>query len=87
MAQPTASEIEEFIHGSFSRPENERNFAVEEAADDTVRVRYFARPVHLRPGGTISGPAQMAAADLAAWAMVLHKLGRASCRERVWTVV
>ena len=75
MVQPSAREIEQFIHDAFTSASSEPNFAIEEADGERVRVRFFARPSQLRPGGTISGPVQMAAADLAAWAVVLQKLG------------
>lgn len=75
MTKPSAREIEEFIHGSFPSGDTERRFEVEEASEERVRVRFFARPSQLRPGGTVSGPVQMAAADLVAWAVILRALG------------
>lgn len=75
MGQASAREIEQYIQGSFPSPGSEPGFSIEEAEGDVVRVRFFARPDQLRPGGTVAGPVQMAAADLAAWALLLHKLG------------
>lgn len=75
MAQASAQQIEDFILGSFPPEGGEPGFRVEEAEGERVRVRFFERASHLRPGGTVAGPVQMGAADLVAWAVVLHKLG------------
>lgn len=75
MAPASAADIEAFIHRAFPAPGSEPSFAIETAEGDVVRVRFFARSDQLRPGGTVAGPVQMAAADLAAWALLLHKLG------------
>lgn len=38
-------------------------------------VRLSATDIHLRPGGTVSGPAMMALADLAAYVAILAHIG------------
>jgi uncharacterized protein (TIGR00369 family) len=43
--------------------------------DGDVRVRLPIAQAHIRPGGTISGPALMALADGAAWAALLSHRG------------
>jgi uncharacterized protein (TIGR00369 family) len=40
----------------------------------TVRLRFHAD--HLRPGGTIAGPAMFALADLGLYVAILHEIGR-----------
>ncbi len=50
-------------------------FVTTEIAFGTARVEMPAGPSHIRPGGTISGPAQMALADFALYAAVLGAIG------------
>ena len=50
-------------------------YVVEEVTDDGVRLRLPATSAHIRPGGTISGPALMALADAVAWVAVLAQIG------------
>ena len=38
-------------------------------------VRLSANELHLRPGGTVSGPSMMALADLAAYVVILAHIG------------
>ncbi len=42
----------------------------------TATVRLVHHPDHLRPGGTISGPAMFALSDLALYVAILHEIGR-----------
>ena len=48
---------------------------VEEVGEGSARVRLRARSRHLRPGGTLSGAALMALADLAIYAALLWEIG------------
>jgi uncharacterized protein (TIGR00369 family) len=51
-------------------------YTVDEVKDNgDVRLRLPVAQAHIRPGGTISGPALMAIADGAAWAAVLAHRG------------
>jgi len=50
-------------------------FAAEEIGYGRARCRLPANDAVLRPGGTISGPAQMALADFALYAAVLGAVG------------
>lgn len=50
-------------------------FVTEAIGHGSARVRLPANPRFLRPGGTISGPAQMALADFAMYAAVLGAIG------------
>jgi uncharacterized protein (TIGR00369 family) len=43
--------------------------------DGAVRLRLPVAKAHIRPGGTVSGPALMALADGAAWAALLTQRG------------
>ena len=50
-------------------------FVTEEIGHGTARVRMPAGADHVRPGGTISGPAQMALADFTFYAALLGAIG------------
>jgi uncharacterized protein (TIGR00369 family) len=49
---------------------------VETVGEGTCRVRLAHRDEHLRPGGTVSGPAMMGLADFAMYVGVLSAIGR-----------
>ena len=51
------------------------NFQTESMGDQRARVRLPADPRHIRPGGTVCGPAQMALADFALYAAILGSIG------------
>ena len=51
-------------------------YRVEAAAEDELRVRLCVGARHLRPGGTVSGPAMFELADFAMYAAVLSRIGR-----------
>lgn len=54
----------------------EAPYTVDQVKDNgDVRLRLSVAQAHVRPGGTISGPALMALADGAAWAAVLTHRG------------
>jgi uncharacterized protein (TIGR00369 family) len=56
--------------------EVESPYIVDEVKENgDVRLRLPLAQAHIRPGGTISGPALMAIADGAAWAAVLSHRG------------
>ncbi len=72
----TAHELSAFLDREF--PEMNRNgarFAVEKVDGLTVWVRMIFNETTLRPGGTISGPAMFALADIAMYAAVLAQIG------------
>ena len=50
-------------------------FVTEEIGFGTARVRLPAGTTHVRPGGTLSGPAQMALADFTMYAALLGAIG------------
>ena len=51
------------------------DFAVERADTAGVTLRLIAAERHLRPGGTVSGPAMFALADVAMYLAILSRLG------------
>lgn len=51
------------------------DFIVEHVAEKSVRVRLKVREDHLRPGGTVSGPAMFGLADVAVYLAVLSMVG------------
>ena len=57
-------------------PQVAEDFVIEDLREHAVRVRLLVRETHLRPGGTVSGPAMFALADVAVYAMVLAMVGR-----------
>jgi len=67
--------LEEFLHQEFPQM-NERRYRVEELRERFVRVRMPFDEMHLRPGGTISGPSLMSLADTAMYLAILAMIGR-----------
>ena len=68
--QLTAAQLEAWIYELFPALE-QRIFAVEAVEPDGVRLRMRYHAMHLRPGGTISGPALMTLTDTAAYMAIL----------------
>ncbi len=66
----TAEEIQNFLQQEF--PENP--LIVESCENRRARLRLEVDQTHLRPGGTISGPAMMLLADTAVYAAILTNL-------------
>lgn len=74
MTKMTAQELEAFLYSHF--PEmDERLIRVEQVEDNFAQVRMICHPRHLRPGGTISGPALMTLADTAMYMVLLAMIG------------
>jgi uncharacterized protein (TIGR00369 family) len=53
-----------------------RTITIEAVESGTCRLRLAYHPKHLRPGGTLSGPAMMTLADLALYVAVLSVVGK-----------
>ncbi|MFT6104196.1 MAG: hypothetical protein ACJA1E_000613 [Paracoccaceae bacterium] len=51
------------------------DFRIEQVTAQGVRVRLITAERHLRPGGTISGPAMFALADVGMYLAVLSRIG------------
>lgn len=69
-----AEEIATYLDEVF--PQVRGDFMIEEVADRAVRVRMPVAERHLRPGGTVSGPAMFALADVSVYIAVIAMLGR-----------
>jgi uncharacterized protein (TIGR00369 family) len=50
-------------------------FAIDQVRADGIRVRLLHHERHLRPGGTVSGPAMFALADVAVYLAILAQVG------------
>lgn len=57
-------------------PQVRGDFVIEDVADRAVRVRMPVAERHLRPGGTVSGPAMFALADVSVYMAVIAMKGR-----------
>ena len=69
----TIAEVEQLMDAVFV---GWRKVATIESLDEAgLTVRMPLRPQHIRPGGTISGPALMALADIAAYLLTLALAG------------
>lgn len=81
MTQPkeqkmTAEQINAFLDEHFPQAGGrDRRFRVEAAEGASVRMRMKFSDNMLRPGGTVSGPAMFALADVAMYAAVLALVG------------
>ncbi|WP_044006732.1 PaaI family thioesterase [Jannaschia sp. CCS1] len=69
-----ADEIATYLDEVF--PQVRGDFVIEEVAARAVRVRMPVAERHLRPGGTVSGPAMFALADVSVYIAVLAMKGR-----------
>ena len=74
MPKMSAEELERFLYSHFPQVDDP-DFHVEQIEDRFARVRLRYREKHLRPGGTISGPALMALADTATYIALLGMIG------------
>ncbi len=67
-------ELEEFLKTHFPQMDN-FHFRIETIENKSLRMRLLYREMHLRPGGTISGPALMTLADTAVYLLTLAHIG------------
>lgn len=65
--------LEAFLDREFAQVA--QDFTVLSVDEDTLRVRLNVGERHLRPGGTVSGPAMFALADVALYLAILARLG------------
>lgn len=68
-----ATELAEFLEREF--PQVCGEFAIEELGERRVRTRLYVGERHLRPGGTVSGPAIFSLADVSVYLAVLAMIG------------
>jgi uncharacterized protein (TIGR00369 family) len=72
----TVDELERFLAAEFPQVFNpESGLAIETVSDGGCRIRQAFSELHVRPGGTISGPTMMALADFAMYVAVLAAIG------------
>jgi uncharacterized protein (TIGR00369 family) len=72
----TRAEVEAFLERDFPQIHHGgRSYHVEAVGPLSARVRLAYHERHLRPGGTISGPAMMALADLTLYVAILANIG------------
>jgi uncharacterized protein (TIGR00369 family) len=65
--------LEAFLAEAF--PQVAGDFAVEEVRPMALRMRLVVTEKNLRPGGTVSGPAMFALADVAVYLAILAMIG------------
>ncbi|MGF1551699.1 MAG: PaaI family thioesterase [Paracoccaceae bacterium] len=70
----TAEEVAAFLDEVF--PQVRGEMAIEAVGPMTARLRLMTAERHLRPGGTISGPAMFMLADCAFYVATLAMIGR-----------
>ena len=68
-----AEELGAFLDAEF--PQVKGQFCIEQVRDDGVTVRLHSHERHLRPGGTVSGPAMFSLVDVAIYLAVLSRVG------------
>ena len=56
-------------------PQVAEDFAVDDLSTSGITMRLKVADRHLRPGGTVSGPAMFSLADVTVYALVLSRLG------------
>ncbi len=69
-----AEEVATYLDEVF--PQVRGDFVIEDVRDMAVRVRMPVAERHLRPGGTVSGPAMFALADVSVYIAVMAMVGR-----------
>lgn len=71
--QMTLEELEAFVADAFEQVQGD--FTVLALTQDSIEVRLNVSHKHLRPGGTVSGPAMFSLADVTAYYMTLARIG------------
>lgn len=69
----TAEDLHRFFESDF--PRGAEDYTVEATGEMSARLRFVPREADLRPGGTVSGPALFALADVAFYAALLAQIG------------
>ena len=71
----TLPEVNAFLAREFPQIALGRDFVVEEVGPSRARLRLIFSDRHLRPGGTISGPAMFTLADVGLYVAILAQIG------------
>ncbi|MGH1413394.1 MAG: PaaI family thioesterase [Pelagimonas sp.] len=69
-----AAQMDSFLKEVF--PQVDGMFGIDRLDEDLLVMRLFAHEKHLRPGGTVSGPAMFSLADVAAYVATMARVGR-----------
>ena len=69
----TIKDLEQFLARIF--PQVAGDFGIDELGENRITVRLFAAEKHVRPGGTVSGPAMFAVADVSVYLAILAMIG------------
>ncbi|KFI33084.1 thioesterase [Haematobacter missouriensis] len=69
----TMTELDAFMRAQF--PQVAADFAVDALAEEELVTRLLVGDRHLRPGGTVSGPAMFALADVSVYLAILARIG------------
>ena len=69
----TRAELQAFLPRAFAQVADD--FRVEALGADDITLRLNVAERHLRPGGTVSGPAMFGLADVTAYLLTLAKIG------------
>jgi uncharacterized protein (TIGR00369 family) len=69
-------ELRAYLVEIFPQVWSRGDYSIEEIGPMAAAVRLAYHPDHLRPGGTISGPAMFALCDLALYVAILGEIGR-----------
>jgi len=69
-----AAEMTAFLDEVF--PQVRGEFAIDRMDEDLLVMRLRVAERHLRPGGTVSGPAMFGLADVAAYVATMARIGR-----------
>ena len=70
----TADEMATFLDEVF--PQVKGMFTIDRLDEDMLIMRLHASDQHLRPGGTVSGPAMFSLADVAAYVATMAHIGK-----------
>ena len=73
MLEMDKAALDQFLIDQF--PQVVGEYAVEEVSPDALTLRLVVAERHLRPGGTVSGPAMFGLADVAAYLAILARIG------------
>ena len=72
----TLDELRAYLAEIFPEVWKRGDLKIEELAPMSATLRLVHHPRHLRPGGTISGPAMFALCDVALYVAILGEIGR-----------
>ena len=69
----TKEDMEQFLTDVF--PQVGDDFGIDHIGENRITMRLFAKEKHLRPGGTVSGPAMFGLADVCVYMAIMAMIG------------